>query len=197
MDALDLYSGLVSGLIDNQTGVMQSCIMFIFPNIFAIWTLIQLTKYRRKAESVKWLFGTERMNNLIVDQWLILSKTRGIATIANLIDQGAKNNAKKPDNNATDAVATFTISSLVLKLMNTAQAAIPRETREGFILNKSSENFQKQYVRSFGITLLPSFGCLNQRRSKDERLVNLHFIILPRFWVSSRQLLNASQQKWA
>ena len=53
MDALDLYSGLVSGLIDNQTGVMQSCIMFIFPNIFAIWTLIQLTKYRRKAESVK------------------------------------------------------------------------------------------------------------------------------------------------
>ncbi|AFY39195.1 hypothetical protein Lepto7376_2945 [[Leptolyngbya] sp. PCC 7376] len=53
MDALDLYSGLVSGLIDNPTGIMQSCIMFIFPNLFALWTLIQLTQSSRKRQLIE------------------------------------------------------------------------------------------------------------------------------------------------
>lgn len=39
MDLLDLYAGLVSGVIDNPTGIVQSLMMFIVPNLFAIGTL--------------------------------------------------------------------------------------------------------------------------------------------------------------
>ncbi|MEM9215146.1 MAG: hypothetical protein AAGD25_12465 [Cyanobacteria bacterium P01_F01_bin.150] len=42
MDILDLYAGLASGLIDSSTGVVQSCIMFILPNLVAIVTLIRI-----------------------------------------------------------------------------------------------------------------------------------------------------------
>ena len=41
MDLLDLYSGLVTGLIDSPVGIVQSCIMFILPNLFAILTLLK------------------------------------------------------------------------------------------------------------------------------------------------------------
>ena len=44
MDILDLYAGLTSGLIDHPIGVIQSMLMFILPNLFAIASLIQLKK---------------------------------------------------------------------------------------------------------------------------------------------------------
>ena len=39
MDLLDLYAGLSAGIIDDATGVIQSLLMFILPNLFAIWSL--------------------------------------------------------------------------------------------------------------------------------------------------------------
>ena len=42
MDLLDLYSGLMTGLIVDTTGVLQSLAMFILPNLLAIYTLIKL-----------------------------------------------------------------------------------------------------------------------------------------------------------
>lgn len=39
MDLLDLAAGLLSGVITDATGVIQSLLMFILPNLFAIYTL--------------------------------------------------------------------------------------------------------------------------------------------------------------
>ena len=39
MDVLDLVAGLSSGIITDATGVIQSLLMFILPNLFAIYTL--------------------------------------------------------------------------------------------------------------------------------------------------------------
>ena len=39
MDLLDLVSGLQAGVIQDFTGVIQSILMFIGPNLFAIYTL--------------------------------------------------------------------------------------------------------------------------------------------------------------
>ena len=47
MDLLDLVAGLQTGLISDSIGVAQSLIMFLAPNIFAIATLVVLT---RKAD---------------------------------------------------------------------------------------------------------------------------------------------------
>ena len=44
MDVLDLYAGLVSGLIDGPTGVAQSLTMFILPNLLAIATLLRINR---------------------------------------------------------------------------------------------------------------------------------------------------------
>ena len=39
MDVLDLVAGHSSGIITDATGVIQSLLMFIVPNLFAIFTL--------------------------------------------------------------------------------------------------------------------------------------------------------------
>lgn len=39
MDVLDLVAGLSSGIITDATGVVQSLLMFILPNLFAVYTL--------------------------------------------------------------------------------------------------------------------------------------------------------------
>lgn len=44
MDFLDLYAGLETGLIQDVNGVIQSLLMFIIPNLFAIFTLYWLRK---------------------------------------------------------------------------------------------------------------------------------------------------------
>lgn len=49
MDSLDLYAGIVSGLIDNPIGVFQALVMFILPNLFAIMSLLKLRKNIRSA----------------------------------------------------------------------------------------------------------------------------------------------------
>ena len=44
MDILDLYAGLQSGVIEDSTGIFQSFLMFLLPNLIAIFTLSRLTK---------------------------------------------------------------------------------------------------------------------------------------------------------
>ena len=48
MDLLDLYSGLAAGLIDDSAGIVQSFIMFILPNLFAIVMLLRLRPISRR-----------------------------------------------------------------------------------------------------------------------------------------------------
>ncbi|MEJ8563137.1 hypothetical protein QTO30_19255 [Yoonia sp. GPGPB17] len=49
MDLLDLVAGLQTGLITDGIGVAQSFIMFLGPNLFAIATLVILTRRARPA----------------------------------------------------------------------------------------------------------------------------------------------------
>lgn len=44
MDGLDLYAGIQTGLITDITGIVQSLVMFILPNLFALYTLHRLTR---------------------------------------------------------------------------------------------------------------------------------------------------------
>ena len=46
MDILDLVAGLQTGIIVDTTGVFQSFLMFLLPNIISIWFLM---KYKNKA----------------------------------------------------------------------------------------------------------------------------------------------------
>jgi len=41
MDILDLYSGVQADIIQDATGVLQSLLMFLIPNIVSIWLLIR------------------------------------------------------------------------------------------------------------------------------------------------------------
>ncbi|MEO1054010.1 MAG: hypothetical protein AAFX87_25455 [Bacteroidota bacterium] len=49
MDLLDLYSGLQAGIIQDASGVIQSFLMFIIPNLFAIYSLNRLVKKKSSA----------------------------------------------------------------------------------------------------------------------------------------------------
>ena len=44
MDVLDLYSGLQAGLITDASGIIQSLLMFLIPNIITILLLIRAKK---------------------------------------------------------------------------------------------------------------------------------------------------------
>jgi hypothetical protein len=42
MDVLDLVAGLQAGIITDATGVIQSFLMFLLPNLISIWFLIRI-----------------------------------------------------------------------------------------------------------------------------------------------------------
>ena len=44
MDILDLYSGIQADIIQNATGIVQSFLMFLLPNVLAIITLNRIYK---------------------------------------------------------------------------------------------------------------------------------------------------------
>ncbi|MEM9272459.1 MAG: hypothetical protein AAGA80_05775 [Cyanobacteria bacterium P01_F01_bin.143] len=44
MDIMDLVAGLQSGVIVDTTGVIQSFIMFLLPNLISIWLLLKFRK---------------------------------------------------------------------------------------------------------------------------------------------------------
>lgn len=44
MDVLDLGIGIRTGIIDDFTGVAQSCLMFLIPGAISIWWLIRFNK---------------------------------------------------------------------------------------------------------------------------------------------------------
>ena len=46
MDILDLVAGLQAGIIVDATGVVQSFLMFLLPNLISIWLLL---KYKKKV----------------------------------------------------------------------------------------------------------------------------------------------------
>ena len=41
MDILDLFAGIQTGIIADATGIVQSFLMFLLPNIISIWFLIR------------------------------------------------------------------------------------------------------------------------------------------------------------
>ncbi len=44
MDVLDLYAGLATGLIQDVSGVVQSLLMFLIPNLIAVIWLVRIRK---------------------------------------------------------------------------------------------------------------------------------------------------------
>ncbi len=46
MDILDLIAGLQTGIISDATGIFQSCLMFLLPNLVSLFLIIRL---HRKA----------------------------------------------------------------------------------------------------------------------------------------------------
>ncbi len=44
MDTLDLIAGLQTGIITDATGVLQSFVMFLLPNLISIWFLFRYRK---------------------------------------------------------------------------------------------------------------------------------------------------------
>jgi hypothetical protein len=48
MDILDLVAGLQAGIIVDATGVVQSFLMFLLPNLISIWLLY---RFKRKSQT--------------------------------------------------------------------------------------------------------------------------------------------------
>ena len=51
MDVLDLYAGLQAGIIQDASGVIQSLLMFLVPNLLAIISINRLHKKSLRQES--------------------------------------------------------------------------------------------------------------------------------------------------